>query len=192
MILIAGLGNPTIRYKKTRHNIGFDTIDRVADTYGIRICRKEAKALTGSGMIAGQKVLLVKPQTYMNLSGESIGNLVQFYKLDPETEVVILYDDIHLPPGQLRIRTKGSAGGHNGIKNIIQHLGTEKFNRIRIGVGEVPLGRDQVSHVLSRFSREERKEIDEGIENAVQAVELLAAGRTDEAMNRFNRKNHTD
>ncbi len=192
MILIAGLGNPTLRYKKTRHNIGFDTIDRVADTYGIRISRKECKALTGSGMIAGQKVLLVKPQTYMNLSGESIRDLVQFYKLDPETEVVILYDDIHLPPGQLRIRTKGSAGGHNGIKNIIQHLGTEKFSRIRIGVGEVPPGRDQVSHVLSRFSREERKDIDAGMENAVQAVELVVAGRADEAMNRYNRKNHTD
>lgn len=192
MILIAGLGNPTLRYKKTRHNIGFDTIDRVADTYGIRISRKECRALTGNGLIAGQKVLLVKPQTYMNLSGESIRDLVQFYKLDPETEVVILYDDIHLPPGQLRIRTKGSAGGHNGIKSIIQHLGTEKFNRIRIGVGEVPPERDQVSHVLSRFSREERKEIDAGIENAVQAVELLAAGRADEAMNRYNRKNHTD
>ena len=192
MILIAGLGNPTLRYKKTRHNIGFDTIDRVADTYGIRISRKECKALTGNGMIAGQKVLLVKPQTYMNLSGESIGDLVQFYKLDPETEVVILYDDIHLPPGQLRIRTKGSAGGHNGIKNIIQHLGTEKFQRIRVGVGEVPADRDQVSHVLSRFSRAERQQVEAGMEDAVQAVELIVAGRADEAMNRYNRKNHID
>ncbi|MBQ9023160.1 MAG: aminoacyl-tRNA hydrolase [Eubacterium sp.] len=192
MILIAGLGNPTLRYKKTRHNIGFDTIDRVADTYGIRISRKECRALTGNGMIAGQKVLLVKPQTYMNLSGESIGDLVQFYKLDPETEVVILYDDIHLPPGQLRIRTKGSAGGHNGIKNIIQHLGTEKFQRIRVGVGEVPADRDQVSHVLSRFSRAERQQVEAGMEDAVQAVELIVAGRADEAMNRYNRKNHID
>ena len=192
MILIAGLGNPTLRYKKTRHNIGFDTIDRVADTYGIRISRKECRALTGNGMIAGQKVLLVKPQTYMNLSGESIGDLVQFYKLDPETEVVILYDDIHLPPGQLRIRTKGSAGGHNGIKNIIQHLGTEKFQRIRVGVGEVPADRDQVSHVLSRFNRAERQQVEAGMEDAVQAVELIVAGRADEAMNRYNRKNHID
>ena len=192
MILIAGLGNPTLRYKKTRHNIGFDTIDRVADTHGIRISRKECRALTGNGMIAGQKVLLVKPQTYMNLSGESIGDLVQFYKLDPETEVVILYDDIHLPPGQLRIRTKGSAGGHNGIKNIIQHLGTEKFQRIRVGVGEVPADRDQVSHVLSRFNRAERQQVEAGMEDAVQAVELIVAGRADEAMNRYNRKNHMD
>ncbi|MBQ7446361.1 MAG: aminoacyl-tRNA hydrolase [Eubacterium sp.] len=192
MILIAGLGNPTLRYKKTRHNIGFDTIDRVADTYGIRISRKECRALTGNGMIAGQKVLLVKPQTYMNLSGESIGDLVQFYKLDPETEVVILYDDIHLPPGQLRIRTKGSAGGHNGIKNIIQHLGTEKFQRIRVGVGEVPADRDQVSHVLSRFNRAERQQVEAGMEDAVQAVKLIVAGRADEAMNRYNRKNHID
>lgn len=188
MILIAGLGNPTLRYRKTRHNIGFDTIDRVADTYGIRISRKECRALTGSGMIGGEKVLLVKPQTYMNLSGESIGDLVHFYKLDPETDVVILYDDIHLSPGQLRIRIKGSAGGHNGIKNIIEHLGTEKFLRIRIGVGEVPPGRDQVSHVLSRFSREERGQVDEGIKNATEAVKLLVAGKAEEAMNRYNRK----
>lgn len=192
MILIAGLGNPTLRYRKTRHNIGFDTIDRVADTYGIRISRKEGHALTGSGMIAGQKVLLVKPQTYMNLSGESIGDLVRFYQLDPETEVIIVYDDIHLAPGQLRIRKKGSAGGHNGIKSIIQHLGTERFMRVRIGVGEVPEGRDQVSHVLSRFDREERGTVDRGIEDAVSAIALLADGRTDEAMNRYNRKNKTE
>lgn len=192
MILIAGLGNPTLRYRKTRHNIGFDTLDRVADTYGIRINSKECRALTGRGMIAGQKVLLVKPQTYMNLSGESIGDLVHFYKLDPETEVIIIYDDIHLAPGQLRIRTKGSAGGHNGIKSIIQHLGTEHFMRVRIGVGEVPPERDQVSHVLSRFSREERGRVDDGMKDAVQAVELLTEGRADEAMNRFNRKHHTD
>lgn len=192
MILIAGLGNPTLRYKKTRHNIGFDTIDRVADTYGIRITRKECRALTGNGMIAGQKVLLVKPQTYMNLSGESIGDLVHYYKLDPESEVIILYDDIYLAPGQLRIRAKGSAGGHNGIKSIIGHLGTEHFMRVRIGVGEVPPGRDQVSHVLSRFSREERAMVDEGIKDAVCAVELLVADRADEAMNRFNRKKTTD
>ena len=113
---------------------------------------------------------------------------MHYYKLDPETDVVILYDDIHLSPGQLRIRTKGSAGGHNGVKNIIEHLGTEKFLRIRIGVGEVPPGRDQVSHVLSRFSREERGQVDEGIKNATEAVKLLAAGKADEAMNRYNRK----
>ena len=140
MYIIAGLGNPGKQYAQTRHNVGFDTIDILADKYNISVDTKKHKALCGKGMIEGQKVVLAKPQTFMNLSGESVRELVDFYKIDPEEELIVIYDDISLEPGQLRIRPKGSAGGHNGIKNIIAHLGTQVFKRVKVGVGEKPKG----------------------------------------------------
>ena len=129
MFLIAGLGNPDKKYEKTRHNIGFDTVDALAEKYNISITEKKHKALCGSGVIEGVKVILAKPQTYMNLSGESIAEIVNFYKLDPESEMLIIFDDISLAPGNIRVRKKGSAGGHNGIKSIISSVGTSNFMR---------------------------------------------------------------
>ena len=188
MFIIAGLGNPTLQYRGTRHNVGFDVIDTLADKYNIAVETRKSRALIGKGIIAEQKVLLVKPQTYMNLSGESIGELVSYYKVDEEQELLVIYDDVSLDVGQLRIRRKGSAGGHNGIKDIIRHLGTDVFPRIKIGVGEKPKGYDLADYVLGHFSREERKMMEEGYQKAAEAVEMILAGELDEAMNVFNRK----
>ncbi len=188
MFVIAGLGNPDRRFEKTRHNIGFDTIDALAARYGIAVKEKGYRALTGSGVIEGVKVLLVKPQTYMNNSGESLAQVMQFYKLDPAAELLVIFDDISLAPGNLRVRKKGSAGGHNGIKSIIEHLGTQEFARIKIGVGEKPQGWDLADHVLSRFPQEERRLVDEAVDEAVEAAALIVRGDVDEAMNRFNAK----
>lgn len=188
MFIIAGLGNPTLQYRGTRHNVGFDVIDTLADKYNIAVETRKSRALIGKGIIAGQKVLLVKPQTYMNLSGESIGELVSYYKVDEEQELLVIYDDVSLDVGQLRIRRKGSAGGHNGIKDIIRHLGTDVFPRIKIGVGEKPKGYDLADYVLGHFSREEREMMEEGYQKVAEAVEMILAGELDEAMNVFNRK----
>ena len=188
MFIIAGLGNPTLQYRGTRHNVGFDVIDTLADKYNIAVETRKSRALIGKGIIAGQKVLLVKPQTYMNLSGESIGELVSYYKVDEEQELLVIYDDVSLDVGQLRIRRKGSAGGHNGIKDIIRHLGTDVFPRIKIGVGEKPKGYDLADYVLGHFSREEREMMEEGYQKATEAVEMILAGELAEAMNVFNRK----
>lgn len=188
MFIIAGLGNPTLQYRGTRHNVGFDVIDTLADKYNIAVETRKSRALIGKGIIAGQKVLLVKPQTYMNLSGESIGELVSYYKVDEEQELLVIYDDVSLDVGQLRIHRKGSAGGHNGIKDIIRHLGTDVFPRIKIGVGEKPKGYDLADYVLGHFSREEREMMEEGYQKAAEAVEMILAGELDEAMNVFNRK----
>ena len=188
MFIIAGLGNPTLQYRGTRHNVGFDVIDTLADKYNIAVETRKSRALIGKGIIAGQKVLLVKPQTYMNLSGESIGELVSYYKVDEEQELLVIYDDVSLDVGQLRIRRKGSAGGHNGIKDIIRHLGTDVFPRIKIGVGEKPKGYDLADYVLGHFSREEREMMEEGYQKAAEAVEMILAGELDEATNVFNRK----
>ena len=147
---------------------------------------KKHKALCGKGVIAGQKVLLAEPLTYMNLSGESVRELVDYYKVDPTDELIIIYDDINLAPGKLRIREKGSAGGHNGIKNIIAHLGSQEFPRIRIGVGEKPKGWDLADYVLGRFAKEEEPVIREALEKVVQACEVMITEDTCTAMNRFN------
>lgn len=188
MFLIAGLGNPSSRYEKTRHNIGFDVIDAVSDRYNIEVKEKKAKALCGSGFIEGQKVLLVKPQTYMNLSGDSISALMNFYKLDPARELIVIYDDISLDPGNIRIRKKGSAGGHNGVKDIIAKIGTDQFPRIKVGVGAKPENWDLADYVLSRFSRGERRLVDEAAAESVEALALMVQGRIEEAMNLYNRK----
>lgn len=186
MFIIAGLGNPTGQYEKTRHNVGFDVIDLLADKYNIGVTEKRHKALCGSGIIEGQKVLLVKPQTFMNLSGESIGAILRFYKLEPETNLIVIYDDISLPPGRLRIRKKGSAGGHNGVKSIISHAGTQEFLRIKIGVGEKPKDWDLADYVLGRFSKEDRELAEEAFGKACDAVSLMVREETDRAMNLFN------
>lgn len=188
MYLIAGLGNPTKQYEHTRHNIGFDTITYLADHYHISMNTKKFQGICGSGYIEGQKVLLLMPQTYMNLSGQSVSEAAAFYKLDPAAEVIVIYDDIALEPGNIRVRKKGSAGGHNGIKNIIAHLGTQEFQRIRIGVGEKPKEYDLADYVLGRFSEEDRKLVEEAFANAADAVRLMVQGKTDEAMNLYNRK----
>ena len=135
MFLIVGLGNPGREYEKTRHNVGFAVIDALADKYNISVADRKSRAFCGKGIIGGQKVLLAKPQTYMNLSGESIRSLADYYKIDVETELLVIFDDVSLDVGQIRIRKKGSAGGHNGIKNIIANLGTDTFERIKVGVG---------------------------------------------------------
>ena len=188
MFIIAGLGNPKKEYDNTRHNIGFAMIDALADKYQISVMDIKNKGMTGKGIINGQKVILVKPLTFMNLSGECIRALTDYYKIDPETELIVISDDISLPPGQIRVRKKGSAGGHNGLKNIIQHLGTEGFQRIRLGVGEKPKGYYLADYVLGHFSKEEEASIKEGIGKAIEAAEMMLAGETDRAMNEFNRK----
>lgn len=188
MFIISGLGNPDRQYEGTRHNAGFDVIDRIAEKYNIAVDTKKHRACIGKGIIGGQKVLLAKPQTYMNLSGESIRSLVDYYKIDEENELLVVYDDISLDVGQLRIRAKGSAGGHNGIKNIIAHLGTQVFPRIKVGVGEKPKGYDLADYVLGHFSKAERERMEEGYDNAVRAAEMIVTGQLNEAMNEFNRK----
>lgn len=188
MFIIAGLGNPGKEYAGTRHNVGFKVIDALADKYDISVMNIKNRAMTGKGNISGEKVILVKPITYMNASGESLRPLVDYYKIDPERELIVISDDIALPPGQIRIRKKGSAGGHNGLKNIILHLGSESFQRIRVGVGEKPKEYDLVNHVLGHFSGEEKSLIEDGITKAVQAAEMMLTGDTDRAMNEFNRK----
>lgn len=187
MYIIAGLGNPTREYEATRHNIGFDAITRIADDYRIPLDFKKHKAICGKGMIAGEKVVLAQPQTYMNLSGASIRELKDFYKVEAEN-IIIIYDDISLEPGKLRIRTKGSAGGHNGIKSIIAHLGTEDFPRIRVGIGDKPQGWDLADYVLSHFKKEEQPVIREALEKTSEAVKTILAEGMEQAMNQYNRK----
>lgn len=186
MFLIVGLGNPDIRYEKTRHNVGFDAIDALADRYGIAVKDKKHKALCGTGVIEGTKVMLAKPQTYMNLSGESVAEIVQFYKLDPESEMLVIFDDISLAPGNIRVRKKGSAGGHNGIKNIIACTGTQNFMRIKVGVGQKPDGWDLADFVLSPFGEADRKLVDAAIADTMDAAVLMMQGQADAAMNQFN------
>ena len=188
MFIIVGLGNPTAEYAGTRHNVGFDVIDAIADKYNISVTERKHRAFCGKGMIAGQKVILVKPQTYMNLSGESVRSVLDFYKVDVETELLVIFDDVSLDVGQLRIRKKGSAGGHNGIKNIIQHLGTNVFRRIKVGVGEKPKDYDLADYVLGHFSKAEKEQMEEGYKKAINAVELMLQDEIEAAMNEFNKK----
>lgn len=187
MYIIAGLGNPTKEYDKTRHNVGFSVIDVLADRYRIDVSEKKHKALCGRGVIEGQKVLLLKPQTFMNLSGESIRAAADYYKIAPE-EMIVIYDDISLDPGQLRIRLKGSAGGHNGIKNIIANLGTQDFPRIKVGVGAKPPRMDLADYVLSRFGAGEQKLMEEAFGEAAEAAVMMMTDGAERAMNHFNAK----
>ena len=187
MKYIFGLGNPTREYAGTRHNIGFDAITKLSDVYGISVNEKKHKALCGKGIIAGQKVMLIKPQTFMNLSGESVREVLDFYKAEP-SDLIVIYDDISVAPGSIRIREKGSAGGHNGIKNIIQHLGHNIFQRIKVGVGEKPKEYDLADYVLGHFTKEEKEQMKEGYQRAIHAIELILKDEIDVAMNEYNKK----
>lgn len=188
MYIIAGLGNPTKQYEKTRHNIGFDVIDAMADEYHITMNETKFKSICGSGIIGGQKVMLVKPQTFMNNSGEAVSAFLHYYKLDAASRLLVIYDDISLNPGNIRIRLKGSAGGHNGIKNIIARAGTQEFARIKVGVGEKPPEWDLVDYVLGRFSKEDRVQVEAAIADAAAAAELIVNGDAVKAMNLYNKK----
>lgn len=188
MYIIAGLGNPGRQYEGTRHNIGWQVIDELAGKYNIRVMENKFKGLIGKGMIGGEKVILVKPLTFMNLSGECIGEAVNFYKIDETAELIVVADDISLDVGQIRMRKKGSAGGHNGLKNIIAHLGHENFMRIRMGIGDKPSGYDLADYVLGYFSKEEEKILDESKRTAVLAIETIISDGIDRAMNLYNTK----
>ena len=186
MYVIVGLGNPTKEYENTRHNVGFMCVDTLAEHHDIRITEHKHKALIGKGYIDGKKVIIVKPLTYMNNSGESVREIIDYYKVDPENELLIIYDDIDLDVGKLRIRAKGSAGGHNGIKSIISHTGTTGFSRIRVGVGAKPEGGDLVNHVLGHFTGKDKDEIDAARRKVTEAVSVYLAEGIDSAMNKFN------
>ena len=186
MYIIAGLGNPGRQYAGTRHNMGFNVVTRIADDYKMQITIKEHKALCAKGFIGGKKVLLALPQTYMNFSGESIRELVNYYKIDPETELMVIYDDISMDVGRIRMRAKGSAGGHNGIKNIIAELGTDVFPRMKVGVGEKPKGWDLADYVLGRFSDEENEVMRRMLAKGSDACRDFILYGIQEAMNRYN------
>lgn len=188
MIVIAGLGNPGREYVNTRHNAGFMVIDALAEKYGIGVSEKKHKGLIGKGIIDGKKVILAKPQTYMNSSGECLRELFDYYKPDVETEVIVVYDDITLDVGGLRVRKKGSAGGHNGMKSIIAHLQTENFMRVRVGIGEKPPRMDLADWVLGHFKSEDKENLEKAVQDACEAVSMLIGGEADEAMNLYNRK----
>ena len=188
MFIIAGLGNPGREYENTRHNIGFLVIDDIAKKYQITMLERKHKAVIGKGYIDGHKVVLVKPLTYMNQSGESIRQATDYYKVDVTTQLVVVSDDISLDVGQLRIRKKGSAGGHNGLKNIILHLGSENFIRIRMGVSDKPQGYDLKDYVLGHFTDKEKKVLEETSGKAAEAIRMILQGDVDGAMNRYNTK----
>lgn len=188
MFIIVGLGNPGKDYTNTRHNIGFDVIDALADVAGISVIEKKHKAIIGKGVLDGQKVILAKPQTYMNLSGESVREIIDYYKVDEEQELIVISDDISLDVGNIRVRKKGSAGGHNGLKNIIAHLGHDSFMRVKMGVGEKPKGYDLADYVLGHFTADERKVMNDAAKSAVEAIRMMMAGDVDKAMNEFNKK----
>lgn len=187
MKLIVGLGNPTPQYAGTRHNVGFEVIDTISNQYNIEAGAAKYKGLYGKGKINGQSVILLKPMTFMNLSGESVVAAANYYKIVPE-DIIVIYDDINLDVRRLRIREKGSAGGHNGIKNIIAHLGTDAFPRIRVGVGMKPPRMDLADYVLSRFLKEEQDKMILGYEKACKAVELMVMNEAAKAMNEYNGK----
>ncbi|MBU5486277.1 aminoacyl-tRNA hydrolase [Clostridium sp. MSJ-11] len=183
MFLIVGLGNPGKEYANTRHNVGFEAVDLIASRYNVDINRIKFRGMYGEGNICGEKVILLKPTTFMNLSGESVREVVNFYKISIDN-IIVIYDDVDLDVGRVRIRPKGSSGGHNGIKNIIYHLGTEDFTRVKIGVGKAE--KDMVSHVLGRFSKEDKETIDKCINATVEITETIIKESTESAMNKYN------
>ena len=187
MFIIAGLGNPSREYEKTRHNVGFEAIDLLADKLGVKFTDKKHRACCGMGMIGSEKVILSKPQTYMNLSGESIGSMADYYKVEPD-HIIVICDDINLEEGQLRIRAKGSAGGHNGLKSIINHLGSQEFLRIRVGVGEKPKEMDLADYVLGRFPKAQEALMEDAYKAAAEASVKIVEDGADAAMNLYNRK----
>ena len=187
MKLVVGLGNPGKQYEKTKHNIGFMVVDAIADSVPHTLWREEQRAEVCSITVAGEKVLLVKPQTFMNVSGESVGPLMRYYKIDP-SDVYCIYDDMDLPVGKLRIRPNGSSGGHNGIKSLISHLGTENFPRFRVGIGRPLPQWTVIDHVLAPFSEESQEKVQKGIKDTVKAVLGTLEVGIDKGMNQFNPK----
>ena len=185
MKIIIGLGNPGKNYIGTKHNVGFEVIDRICSKYNINITKIKHKAFIGDGMVGAEKVLLLKPQTFMNLSGESVKETISFYKANIN-DIIVVYDDTSLPLGAVRIREKGSSGGHNGMKNIITHLGREDFLRVKIGIGKKPNGWDLASYVLSRFDKEEEPLAINAYEKGMQAVEMIIKQGAQYAMNNTN------
>jgi len=183
-----GLGNPEKKYFGTRHNVGFDTIDYLSDKYNIGLTETKFKAVYGKGRIGSERVILVKPLTYMNLSGEAVAPICNYFKIDSKTNLIVISDDVELDVGNLRVRPKGSAGGHNGLKNIIALLGHDEFSRVRIGVGKKPKQWDMVDWVLGHFEGEDATLIKESIERAAEAVACIIDEGTDSAMNKFNGK----
>ena len=186
MFIIAGLGNPGKEYEGTRHNMGFEVIDALVDAYRIPQSGTKFHALYGKGTIEGRSAVLAKPLTFMNLSGTTVRELIDFYKIDPSKELIIISDDIDLAPGQIRIRKSGSAGGHNGLKDIISKIGTQDFIRVRVGTGGKPKEWDLADYVLARFSPEDRKMADDAVQRAAQAVAFIVSEDADAAMNKFN------
>lgn len=185
MKIIVGLGNPTSKYEGTRHNVGFSVIYELSDTYNIKVDTNKHKALIGKGVIGGEKVILAMPMTYMNLSGESVREIIDYYKCDID-DLIVAYDDISLDVGKLRVRAKGSAGGHNGIKNIIQHMGSDAFARVKVGVGEKPKQMDLADYVLGRFNKDEQPVIRDSVKRAADAIYTMITEGNDAAMNKFN------
>ncbi len=184
--IIAFLGNPGSEYAKTRHNAGFMCADYISETHGIIMDRFKFKALCGEAVFGGKKTLFLKPQTYMNLSGESVRDALNFYKLDPVSKLLVVYDDIYIDTGRVRIREKGSDGGHNGIKSIIANLGSDGFKRIRLGVGKPPEGYSMPDWVLGKLPENETDTFKAAVERAAKAAELIVGDRFNEAMNKYN------
>ena len=189
MHIIPGLGNPGRKYENTRHNLGFITVDRLAEEHGISVTKSKHKALIGEGRISGQKVLLVKPQTFMNLSGEAVRAVMDYYK-EPVENLLVIYDDADIPAGAVRIRKKGGAGTHNGMRSVVSCLGDDGFARIRIGIGTQD-DRDIIDHVLGGFTREEADVMREAVLTAVSAVECMLSEGIDIAMNEYNTRKET-
>lgn len=185
MNLIVGLGNPGAIYSKNRHNIGFQCIDFIAEKSGIKLDKKNMNAVWGKGTLAEKEVILSKPQTFMNLSGKSVGEMVRFYKLDPKKELLVICDDLDLPVGRVRLRPGGSSGGQNGLKNIIEAVGTQEYARLRVGIGR-PVRGDARDHVLNDFSRDEMTVINEIYGRVADAVETFLTLGMERAMNKFN------
>lgn len=185
MYIIVGLGNPEKDYSNTRHNMGFCAINKLADQYEIQVNRTKFKALYGTGVIEGQKVMLVKPQTYMNLSGESIKEILQFYKMG-EDKLIVIYDDIDIEPGNIKVRKSGGTGTHNGMKSVVHELNTQNFKRIRIGIGMPEEGEDLIEYVIGAISEEDLSKLEEGIELAKNAIIEILKNGIDKAMNQFN------
>ena len=185
MYIIVGLGNPENEYSNTRHNMGFDTINKVAKKYNIEISKTNFKGIYGTGIIEGEKVLLLKPQTYMNLSGESVKEIIDFYKLNTDN-LIIIYDDIDIEPGIIKLRKTGGPGTHNGMKSVIKEIGTEKFPRIRIGIGKPEHKGDLIKYVIGKIPDEEKKILDKSTDLAKDAVSEIIKSGIDKAMNLFN------
>lgn len=185
MFLIVGLGNPEIEYSKTRHNMGFDTINKLSEKNNIEVNKSKFKGLYGTGIIQGQKVILLKPQTYMNLSGESVKEIIDFYHIKPE-EIIIIYDDMDTEKGNIRIRKKGGPGSHNGMKSVVECLKTTDFGRIRVGIGQPEDKKNMINYVIGKISEEEQKTLQLGVNKASEAVEEILKNGIDIAMNKFN------